>query len=178
VRNKCGNRLLTGTANQFPQFQILSQIAEVRLQGDPYGGGDRGCKYKGLHRSWGHFMLILRRLIRAKWPMLAPARRAREDWGRGGVDSRFETLRILLASWPSLNFMPSRPPSRPPATGGCSPSRPRREAEDGCTRPNAPVQLQGTAIQGPGQRVGRELDITESFLDKLAEGVRKDLGVK
>jgi hypothetical protein len=54
-----------------------------------------------------------------------------------------------------------------------------REAEDGCDRPDAAAQRQGTALQGPGQGSGtRGLNINESFLELLAEELRKHLGGK
>jgi len=83
---------------------------------------------------------------------------------------------ILLPSCPSPNSTPSRPASGPPATSNPAPSPTRREAEDGCGRPHAPVQCPCAAIQGPGQRVGRELSIDVRFLEKLADEVKRDLG--
>jgi hypothetical protein len=53
-----------------------------------------------------------------------------------------------------------------------------RETEDGCGRPHAPVQRKAAPSKALVKGLARELGISESYLDKLAKEVRKDLGAK
>jgi hypothetical protein len=69
-----------------------------------------------------------------------------------------------------------------PVTTAVPLAQPLRDSTDMVQRLGKPSMQtamgEGPAIEGTGKGLARELDITESFLEKLAEEVRKDLGAK